>query len=121
MTMTTCATCGAEIDAANAYMSEGGEVCGNCHVDSESSSMKSYITATNIAVVAIALGGVSCTLNINGIEYGSLVMAALATIVGVYTLVIGLRSPMIPAWLRYGRPAVMGLVAIYNLLTCGLF
>lgn len=99
-------------------MSERGPLCGSCHADDELADAQKtrWFSFPNLLAAAFLSGGVVCSIEINGVQYGSLVMGPLALLCGLGLLWVAVSNKLEPLWLRAGRAAVVLLVAAYHLI-----
>jgi hypothetical protein len=112
MTTIACAGCQTNIDENDSFMTGNGAVCGICHTDAETTEMgkKGLFSFENIMVLVLGGAAFSFSLVINGMDYGAIVMGALALIGAAFLMATANKNQAEPSWLRYGRPAILLLV-----------
>lgn len=117
-----CARCSTPISADAAYMSAGGSVCAQCHGQEEinASLEKGWLTPANIFTALVVGGGLTCSINIGGVDLGGPTLGVIALVGALVLLVKALRDATEPAWVRFGRPAVLVLAGLYKLAPLAL-
>ena len=99
-------------------MSERGPLCGSCHAAAELAAAQRtrWFTLPNLVTAGFVVGVPTCSIDINGVQYGSLVMGPLALIGGFVLLWVGVSNKLQPLWVRAGPAAVVLLVAAYHMI-----
>ena len=127
--MKTCAKCGNEVDEADMFMSERGEICGECEWTSEVEAIEGLSLVHRAVIVGVIAGLVpffikisegSSTTTPEGVtttsymDYAAVSGGAVAALAGVVFLVMSLREK--PGAVHYGVSLVLMALGALHLL-----
>ncbi len=117
MAQITCAACGKSIEEDDAYFSDKGSVCPECNsnLEIEASTQNRLLSVENITTLALLTGAVALNINFNGVNYGGLLMGPVALIAAAVLLAQALTGSPDPAWMRFGRPAILLIAGIVKI------